>query len=475
MDDRKEPVVGPELLLDVDRESGTPLHSQLESRLREHVRSGRVAAGSRLPSSRALAAGLGVSRGVVLEAYAQLTAEGYLTASQGAPTRVATTAGGERPPLPAGSLTQRHALEFGPVTPDLAAFPADGWIRSLRSAAREVPFGELGPGDPRGVPPLRNELMSYLARVRAAAPEPEHTLICAGFTQGLAILCRVLRDRGVERIAVEDPGWPRHRLIAERAGLEPVPVAVDELGIDVERLAASDCEVVVLTPAHQYPTGVVLASERRAALLEWAEERDGLIVEDDYDSELRFDRVAIGALQGLAPERVCHIGSVSKRLAPGLSLGWMLAPSWLSGALTYEKGLADGGSPVLDQLALADFLARGELDRHLRRTRLRLRERRSMLLAALAQAVPDARAIGVPAGLYVLVSLPDAVDEGALVSAAAAEGVGVEALSWHRAQVRGAAADPGLVLGYGNLSLQAIDRGVDLLGRALARTLGTWT
>ena len=231
----------------------------------------------------------------------------------------------------------------------------------------------------------------------------------------------------------------------------------------------------MLTPAHQYPTGVVLASERRAALLEWAEERDGLIVEDDYDSELRFDRVAVGALQGLAPERVCHIGSVSKRLAPGLSLGWMLAPSWLTGALTYEKGLADGGSPALDQLALADFLARGELDRHLRRMRLRLPERRSALLAALAQAVPDARAIGVPAGLYVLVSLPDAVDEGALVSAAAAEGVGVEALSWHRAQVRGAAADPGLVLGYGNLSLQAIDRGVDLLGRALARTLDTWT
>lgn len=474
MDNWSEPVAGPGLLLALDRESGPPLHAQLELRLREHVRSGRLAPGSRLPSSRALAAELGVSRGVVLEAYAQLTAEGYLTASQGAPTRVAATAGGERPPLPAGSLTQRHALDFSPVTPDLGAFPVDGWIRSLRSVAREVPFGELGHGDPRGAPELRNELMSYLARVRAAAPEPEHTLICAGFTQGFAIVCRALRDRGVERIAVEDPGWQRHRLIAERSGLEPVPVAVDELGVDVDRLSDSECEAVVLTPAHQYPTGVVLASERRAALLDWSEERDGLVVEDDYDSELRFDRVAVGALQGLAPERVCHIGSVSKRLAPGLSLGWMLAPSWLSGALTYEKGLADGGTPVLEQLALADFLARGELDRHLRRMRLRLRERRAALLVAVANAVPGARVGGVPAGLFVLISLPDGVDEESLVSAAAAEGVGVEALSWHRAAA-GSGGRPGLVLGYGNLSLQAIERGIGLLGRALARTLPAWT
>ena len=151
----------------------------------------------------------------------------------------------------------------------------------------------------------------------------------------------------------------------------------------------------------------------------------------------------------------------------------MLAPSWLSGALTYEKGLADGGSPVLEQLALADFLARGELDRHLRRMRLRLRGRRSALLAAVEQAVPGARVSGVPAGLYVLISLPDGVDEEALVSAAAAAGVGVEALSWHRASP-GGGDSPGLVLGYGNLSLPAIERGVGLLGRALARTLGGW-
>ena len=400
----------------------------------------------------------------MLEAYAQLTAEGYLTSSQGAPTRVASTTSIERPPVPAGSLAQAHELDFAPALPDLAAFPRDAWMRSTRSATRAAPFRSLGVSDPRGAAELRNELMGYLARARAAAPEPEHTVICAGFTQGFAVLCRSLRDRGVERIALEEPGWSRHRLIAERAGVTPVPVAVDELGIDVGALAATGCEVVVVTPAHQFPTGAVLASERRGELLEWAEETDGLIVEDDYDSELRYDRVAVGALQGLAPERVCHIGSASKRLAPGVGLGWMLSPSWLTGALTLEKALADGGSPVLDQLALADFIARGELERHLRRMRLRYRERRDALVEALSRSLPEARVRGVAAGLFVLALLPDAVDEEALVSAAAARGVGVEALSWHRLLTGG---PPGLVLGFANLSRGVIERGVAQLRRAL--------
>ncbi|MGZ4304809.1 MAG: MocR-like pyridoxine biosynthesis transcription factor PdxR [Solirubrobacteraceae bacterium] len=456
--------VGPDLLVTLDRSSGATLHEQLELGLRESVRSGRLAPGSRLPSSRALAAELGISRGVVLEAYAQLTAEGYLTSSQGAPTRVASTTSIERPPVPAGSLSESHELDFAPAMPDLAAFPRDDWMRSYRAAMRTASFRSLGGGDPRGSPELRNELMNYLGRGRGAAPEPEHTVLCAGFTQGFAVLCRSLADRGVERIALEDPGWPQHRLIAERAGLEPVPVAVDELGIDVVALTATGCEVVVVTPAHQFPTGAVLASDRRGGLLEWAEEIDGLIVEDDYDSELRYDRVAVGALQGLAPERVCHIGSASKRLAPGVGLGWMLSPSWLTGALTFEKGLADGGSPTLDQLALADFIARGELERHLRRVRLRYRERRDALIAALSRSLPCARVHGVAAGLFVLAVLPDAVDEEALVSAAAARGVGVEALSWHRI---GGGGPPGLVLGFANLAQAAIERGVAELGRAL--------
>ncbi len=368
----------------MDRAAGK-LHEQLERRLREDVRSGRLAAGTRLPSSRALAAELGISRGVVLEAYTQLIAEGYLTASQGAPTRVAQTLSSERPPLPASSL--RPSYEFDPGRPDLFAFPGGEWMRCVRAAARNAQFDELGYGDPRGAPQLRNELMAYLSRVRNAAPEPEHTVVCSGFTQGFALLCRTVRDRGVERVALEQPGWPQHRLVAEQAGLTPVAIGVDGDGVIVEELAASGCEVVVLTPAHQFPTGAVLSSERRAALLEWAEDQDALIVEDDYDSELRYDRLAVGALQGLAPERVCQIGSLSKRLAPGLRLGWILSPSWLSGALTYEKGVADGGSPALEQLALAELIARGELDRHVRRMRLHYRSRREALCTALQRHI----------------------------------------------------------------------------------------
>jgi GntR family transcriptional regulator/MocR family aminotransferase len=268
------------------------------------------------------------------------------------------------------------------------------------------------------------------------------------------VLCRALAVRGVERLAVESPGWPQHRLIAEAAGLEPVEIPVDEHGISVGELSACGCEAVVLTPAHQFPTGVVLSSERRAALLEWADDEDALIIEDDYDSELRYDRDAVGALQGLAPERIAYIGSASKRLGPGLRLGWVLSPSWLTGALTYEKALADGGSPVLEQLAMADFLQRGELDRHLRRMRLRYRSRREALVAGVPAALPGARAAGIAAGLFVPVRMPG-VDLEGLSAAAAARGVSIT--------VEGSS----LVLGFGNLSERAIADGLKALAGAV--------
>jgi GntR family transcriptional regulator/MocR family aminotransferase len=460
----------PELLLALERRAAVPLHEQLELELRDQVRSGRLAPGSRLPSSRSLARDLGLSRGVVLEAYAQLVAEGYLTASQGAPTRVSTMSSAERPPLAATSLAPRYAHHFDPGLPDLVGFPRQLWLRSLRAVLRDAPFEKLDQADPRGLPELRNALMEYLGRVRGAAPEPEHTLVCGGFTQAFAALCRVLRDRGVERIAVEDPGWPRARLIAERAGLTPIGIPVDDHGISVTELAESGCETVVVTPAHQFPTGVVLSSERRAELLEWAEEWDSLIVEDDFDAELRFDRGAVGALQGLAPERVAYIGSASKRLAPALALGWVLSPSWLTGALTYEKALTDAGAPGLEQLALADFMARGELDRHVRRMRLRYRARRSSLVTALGRWLPGVQLVGVPAGLYALALLPDGIDEELALRAAAGSGVGVEGLGSHRTAAASAASAPaGLVLGYANLSEQAIEQGVRRLAEAVAQ------
>ncbi len=408
----------------------------------------------------------------MLEAYAQLTAEGYLVSSQGAPTRVGSMPSAERPPVPASSLEQIDAHRYDPALPDLGSFPRDRWARSLRSALREAAFAELGYGDPRGAPELRNGLMAYLGRVRGAAPEPEHTIVCGGATQGFAALCRVLAARGIDRIAVEAPGWNRHRVIAEGAGLEPVGIRVDEHGLDVAELARSEAEVVVVTPAHQFPAGVVMSSERRAALLEWAEDEDALIVEDDYDSELRYDRVPVGALQGLAPERVLHLGSASKRLAPALRTGWMLSPSWLSGALTYEQGLTTGAPPALEQLALADFIARGELDRHLRRMRLRYRTKRRALIDELTRVLPDAELTGISAGLHVLVLLPAGADESAVLHAAAEGGVWLEGLSAHMPAARTgdgatAPARAGILLGYANLTRSDIERGVAAIAGAV--------
>lgn len=452
----KEPVAeGPTLLLDLQRGGEGALHEQLEAALRDHIRSGRLVPGARLPSSRGLAAQLGVSRGVVVEAYAQLTAEGYLSSRQGAQTRVAAASVIERPPVPAGTLAPPAALRLDPLTPDLSQFPAGKWSRSLRTALKQAPFASLGYGDPRGSPALRNQLMDYLGRARGALPEPEHTLLSGGFSPAFAALCRTLRERGVERIGVEQPGWGRHRLIATGSGLEPVAIAVDEQGIDVAALAGAGCEVVVVTPAHQFPTGVVLSSQRRAALLQWAEEEDGLIVEDDYDSELRYDRGAVGALQGLAPERVCQLGSLSARLAPGLRLGWVLAPSWLSGGLTYEQGLTGEVPGAPAQLALTDFLARGELDRHLRRVRLLYRRRREALVGELGQRLPEVRVGGIAAGLFAPCRLPEGRSPDGVLRAMASRGVELEAIGGE------------LVIGYAGQPEATLARCVRLLAESL--------
>jgi GntR family transcriptional regulator / MocR family aminotransferase len=450
--------------VEIDREGELPLHEQIESSLREKIRSGRLPADTRLPSTRGLALELGVSRGVVTEAYGQLAAEGYLTTSQGAPVRVAKAvrASVQRPP--ARSMLESFPYFFHPGLPDLAGFPREAWLRSLRSGLRDSPLAAIGYGDPRGLPELREALAGYLGRVRGADADPEHMLICTGFVQGFSLVCRMLRARGVERVALEDPGWHTPRLIVEEAGLEVVPIPVDANGLRVDALAQSDASAVLLTTAHQFPTGAVLGPERRAALIEWAGE-ERLIIEDDYDAEYRYDRVAVGALQGLAPEQVLYIGSASKRLAPAMRLGWMLMPSWLTWELTASKTIEDSGSEVLGQLALRDFIARGELDRHVRRMRLRYQSRREALLNAVARWLPEGRMSGADAGLYELVWLPDGVDERALLRAAAQRGVGLNGLSQHCFTTGGSA---GLILGYGNLSEPAIEHGIHLLSGALA-------
>jgi GntR family transcriptional regulator/MocR family aminotransferase len=452
------------MLVELERDADLPLHEQIERSIRGNIQAGRLAAGVRLPSSRALAKELGISRGVVTEAYSQLAAEGYLSTRQGAPVRVALTVrtSGTRPP--ARSMLPSFPLHFHPGLPDLAGFPRDRWLRSLRAAWRQAPIDAVGYPDPRGVPVLRQALAGYLGRVRGAAAEPEQTMICTGFAQAFSLICRWLSARGVERVALEDPGWHPHRLTVEQAGLEVVPIPVDADGIRVDALAAAAVSAVVVAPAHQFPTGAVLSRERRAALVEWAEDGERLIVEDDFDAEYRYDGTGLGAMQGLAPDRVAYIGSASKRLTPGMRLGWALLPSWLAWPLIQAKAVEDGGSEAIGQLALHDFIERGELDRHIRRMRLRYQRRREALLDALARRLPQARVSAGAAGLYELVELPEEVDEATLIAAAAERGVGVEGLALHRFDPAG---PPGLVVGFACLSEPAIDRGIRLLAEAL--------
>ncbi|MGN6587528.1 MAG: PLP-dependent aminotransferase family protein [Solirubrobacterales bacterium] len=457
------PVAGPSLLLRLDRESDLPLHEQIERAIRDGIREGRLTAGTRLPSSRTLAGELGVSRGVVTEAYGQLAVEGYLQTRQGAPVRVARAVRPAQAREPAGSLLPSFRYHFHPGLPDLAAFPRDRWLRSLRAALRQAPIDAVGHPDPRGVPALRQSLADYLGRVRGVAADPEQMLICSGFSQAFSILCRWLAERGVERVALEDPGWHRHRLTVEQAGLEVVPIPVDAEGLQVEALEREDVEVVLVTPAHQFPTGCVLGSERRTQLVEWAERGERLIVEDDFDSEFRYDRTAIGALQGLAPERVVYIGSASKRLAPAMRLGWMQLPSWLAWPLIQVKSIEDSGTEAIGQLALHDFIERGELDRHIRRTRNLYEHRREALAAAVADYFPDAQLGDSHAGLYETLTLPEGMGEAAVIAAAAEQGIGVEGLSLHSFT---ASTEPTLVLGFACLPEPAISRGLRVLAEA---------
>jgi GntR family transcriptional regulator / MocR family aminotransferase len=451
------------LLVELDRHAEEPLYEQLEHWLRTAIRDGRLAAGARLPSSRGLGAELGVSRGVVTSVYEQLAAEGYLDTRQGAPVRVAQTVRAQPPRPPAPPLVPKFAYDFNPGLPDLAGFPRDRWLRSVRVAWRETPLDAVGYGDPRGASELRETLADYLGRVRGAAADPEHLIVCTGFRQGLALTCRWLLASGIDRVALEDPGWHAQRLVVEAAGLQVMPVPVDQYGIDVVALERSGADAVIVTPAHQFPTGAVLAAPRRAGLIEWAERGDRLIIEDDYDAELCQERV--GSLQGLAPDRVLYVGSASKRLTPGMRLGWMLPPSWLSWALISAKAIEDAGSEVAGQLALADFIGRGEFERHLRRMRLHYRQRRAKLLATLADELPSWRPTATVDGLYLTAVLPDGLDEPALLAAAARRGVGIEGLSLHSYT---GDCPPGVVLGHGHMAEASIERGIELLAAAAA-------
>ena len=458
-----------ELLVEIERQLPTPLHRQLAGGIRERIRQGYLRADAVLPASRVLAADLGLSRGVVVEAYAQLVAEGYLVSRAGGYTQVAGT-GPAALAEPATAPAERPLrIDFRYGRPDVSQFPRAAWLRSLRRVLNEIPSERLVYLDGRGAPELHQALADYLNRVRGTSARAENIVVSNGFGQGIRLLAGVLAARGVRRLAVEDPSSDDDiRVIAPAAGLQLIGIPVGPAGIDVAALDRSGADAVLVTAAHQFPTGAVLSPESRNALVAWAVRRDGLIIEDDYDAEYRYDRDPIGAIQGLAPERVVYAGTASKTLAPGLRLAWLVAPARLVAGLAAAKLIDDRGSPVLEQLTFADFIAGGEFDRHLRRMRPRYRQRRDALLDALARRLPDFEATGISAGLHVVTWLPADLDEAALTEAAAARGLGVYGLRPYR-------MSPGrdaLLFGYGNLSETAIRDGIAILAEAVAAVRG---
>jgi GntR family transcriptional regulator/MocR family aminotransferase len=451
-----------ELLVPLDRADPEPLHRQLERQLRDSVREGRLGEGSLLPSTRALSRQLGVSRGIVVEAYEQLVAEGYLASRPGGATQVARTGA----PVPATRRQPAAAVmefDFRPGRPDVGQFPRATWLRSLRRVLNEAPNERLSYLDGRGMPELREALAGYLNRVRGTAANPDNFIISTGFTQGMLLVAGVLKASGARRVAMEEPAQAEARRTIRVSGLETVCVPVDDAGIRVDQLDALEVEAVLVTPAHQYPTGGVLPADRRKALATWAARTGALIIEDDYDAEFRYDREPIGAIQGLCLDQVVYIGSASKVLAPGLRLGWLLAPPHLVEPIAVAKKAADLGSSALDQLAFADFLSRGELDRHLRRLRPIYRRRRDAMLRALARHLPDLEPVGASAGLHVLVWLPDDVDEASLVNAATAAGIGLEGA----ANAADASSRGGVIFGYGSIEEGVIDEGVRRLAAVI--------
>ncbi|HEX6472782.1 MAG TPA: PLP-dependent aminotransferase family protein [Streptosporangiaceae bacterium] len=460
--------VAGELLIELRRDGPMPLHRQIEATIRDAIRSGRLPRGTSLPPTRAIAADLGVSRGVVVEAYQQLVAEGYLTSKSGGYTQVAigqeTHAAAAAPTRPVPGPPHLR-IDFGYGRADVANFPRTAWLRSIRTVLTEAPNDRFGYLSGHGMPELREALAAYLNRVRGTAARPGNIVICNGFAQGIALLIQVLAARGARRLAVEDPSMndDAHPL-ARAAGLDLAGVPVDRDGVRVDALDHLDADAVILTPSHQWPTGAVLPAESRAAVLAWAGRRGALVIEDDYDAEYRYDRAPIGAMQGLAPEQVVYAGTASKTLSPGLRIGWLIAPGHLVDDLAEAKLLADRGSPAIDQLAFADFLDRGEFDRHLRRMRPMYRRRRDALLAALRDRLPDLEPAGVAAGMHLVTWLPPDLDETAVVAAAARRGLGVYGVAPYRIAHRGAG---GLIFGYATLNEPTIAEGIDLLAAAI--------
>ncbi|MFD6323379.1 PLP-dependent aminotransferase family protein [Streptomyces sp. NPDC058442] len=462
--------VGSDLHVDLnpDMTGGGGRRAALGRALREAIGDGRLAPGARLPPYRSLAADLGLARNTVAEAYAELVAEGWLVARQGSGTRVAPRAKPLTPPraprpTPAQPEPPAHNLRQG--LPDAASFPRTAWLAAARRALNAAPHEAFGPGDPRGRPELRRALAEYLARARGVRTSPETIVVCSGFAPALRLLFdgKVLRGP----LAVESYGLPFHRSILQSARVRTVPLTLDEHGARTAELSAlKGVRAALLTPAHQFPTGGPLHPERRAAAVDWARGSGGLLLEDDYDGEFRYDREPVGAVQGLDPQRVVYLGSLSKSLSPALRLGWMVLPDHLVEPVLRVKGEREAWAGVTDQLTLADLIESGHYDRHVRRTRQRYRDRRDRLVGLLAHRAPHIALTGIAAGLHAVLGLPPGT-ERSVTGAAARERIAVDGLAGFRHPAATMPAHDGLVVGYAAPPDHGFGAALDALCRIL--------
>jgi GntR family transcriptional regulator / MocR family aminotransferase len=447
-----------------------PLYEQLRQGIKHLINTGILRPGERMPSTRHLSMDLRVARSVIVETYAQLTAEGYLAALPRSGTRVAdaalagtgaTKVPGE--PEGIGRLPVRWDLRTGLA--DGGGFPRKEWLASLEDAIMASTTSHLEYPPVCGLPELRTELSAYLGRVRAVQAAPEHIMITLGYAQGLSLIAEALLDQGHRAIAVEDPGHPGERQFLGHIGLRIIGVPVDDEGVDVAALSCSGARAVLLTPAHQFPTGVVLSARRRAALIKWTRKVGGLVIEDDYDGEFWFGGPGRpSSLQGLGPDCVAYGGSASKTLAPGLRIGWFAVPPALMPTVERIKMRRDMGHSTICQLAYANFMTSGRLDRHIRRMNLRYAERRQALLSALESEVPDAEAMGAPSGLHCLVRLPMDLDERRVVRAARSNGIVVRDLGTLYCELA-----PGLLIGFAAQPPDSLAQAT----RVLAQTIRT--
>lgn len=445
-----------DLLLFVDRSRPGSLSRQLEEQMRSAIRSEAFAAGAQLPSTRVLAEDLGVSRGVIVRAYSQLAAEGYLALRQGAavtvrvPVRVDPTAARPR------DDGHRVAYDLRPHLPEINGFPRQAWLRAVRESLERARGADLTYSDSRGLWDLRVEVCNYLARARGVLAHPERTLITGGSTHALSLVSRVLARRGRTRMAFENPSHPLLRNVAAAGSQTVVAAAVDEQGVRPDSIGPAD--TVFVTPAHQFPTGVVLSPERRVALVAWAHEAGGLILEDDYDAEFRYDRAPVGALQGLAADRVVYIGSTGKTFAPALRLGWAVLPPDLFDDVSVELFRSVLQISAFNQLAFASFLGRGDFDRHLRRMRQVYRARRDLVVSLLGELLPDHTVSGIAAGLHVLLEMPSPSAAEAARIESEKDGIVVESLEQH--SFADHAGRAGLLIGYGGLPEPSLEQAI---------------